>query len=82
MTKLGLSLNIKGNLNYLENITNQYQICGSERILNQGQIWDMYLLLDFLSIKYSNMGGLFTKVAYTPPKVSPLVLNYVLLYKH
>lgn len=42
----------------------------------------MYLLLDFLSIKYSNMGGLFTKVAYTPPKVSPLVLNYVLLYKH
>ena len=76
MNKLGLPHNIQGNLNYLENITNQYQICGSERILNQGQIWDMYL--DFLSIKYSNMGGLFTKVAYTPPKVSPLVLNYVL----
>ena len=38
MNKLGLSLNIKGNLNYLENINNQYQICGSERILNQGQI--------------------------------------------
>ena len=82
MNKLGLSHNTKGNLNYLENITNRYQICGSERILNQGQIWDLYLLLDFLSIKYSNMGGLFTKVAYTPPKVSPLVLNYVLLYKH
>ena len=78
MNKLGLSLNINGNLNYLENITNQYHICGSERILNQGQIWDMYLLLDFLSIKYSSMGGLFTKVAYTPPKVSQLVLNYVL----
>ena len=35
----------------------------------------MYLLLDFLSIKYSNMGGLFTKVAYTPPstQLRPLV---------